>query len=54
MKGTGWAAVQKIPCKSLIKLYEAKSNRAARRESRGGSRAWDTPGAGPELLSEVP
>lgn len=33
MKGIGWAAVQKIPCKSLIKLHEAKSNRAARRES---------------------
>lgn len=61
MKGIGWAAVQKIPCKSLIKLYEAKSNRAPRRESSSpagraaepltplglGQRSLGSPWAGP-------
>lgn len=44
MKGIGWPAVQKIPGKSLLQLYKARSNSAQELDlisPRKGGRACD-------------
>lgn len=49
MKGIGWPAVQKIPGKSLLQLYKARSNSAQELDlisPRKGGRACDLLWAG--------